>query len=160
MKELATASIRIAGLLLIIFTFSNLPYNAIAYSVRPDYGVLPFALSNGISIAVGLMLCIFPSLISTHLISSAPKRIKLENPRMVLYVGCILIGVFILAHSLSDLVYYATNAFILHESPDFEVNFLTFDFPSVAAAIVELILSLVLIFKSRGIVNLMIGKPK
>ena len=160
MKELVTASVRIAGLLLLVLTLSHLPNNLITYSARAENSVLLFALVNVIPVIIGIFLCAFPSLISAHLISTAPKKIKLENPRMVIYTGCILIGVYILVYSFADLVYFAIYGFLLRSVPDFDINALTLEVPSIVASIAELIVALCLIFKSRLIVNVIIGKPK
>ncbi len=149
MNELATMSVRIAGLFLIVFTVSKIPVHNMAYTIRPEYGILSYTLPSAITIIVGIFLLMFPKTISKRLMDSAPEQIELSNPMAILNILCIAIGVVFLFYSISDLVFHISTGAFLHFSHDYELTLLTFDYPGAIATIIELLFSLLLVFRTK-----------
>lgn len=160
MKDLTTMSVRISGLILIIFTASKLPAHALAYAVRPNFGILFYWLPLLIPVILGLYLYRYSDSVSRQITSSLPERFRLEKPREILFIGCILIGVVLLFYSLSDIVFHVATALMLEQSPDYELSLATFDYASTIATVIELLFSLMLIFRTTFFLDFVYSKSK
>ena len=153
-------AVRIAGLVLFVFTISKLPVHTMAYTIRPEYGILSYSLPSAIPIFVGIMLFIFPGKVSGPIVNSIPSEYKVDKPKDILYVGCVLTGVAFLFFSLSDLVFHISTALILNFSPAYELSLQIFDYPSAIATLIEFAFALLLIFRSRRLLNIVFRYSK
>ncbi len=139
-----------AGLILIVYTVANLPAHSMAYTIRPEYGIMSYILPSMIPIIIGVLLLKFPFLVSSHLHKEARKKIDLDQFQLT-KIFCILIGIVFLFFAISDLIFYISTALILYFSDNYELSLLTFDYASAIATIIELGFSLVLIGKAGSI---------
>jgi len=153
MKDTITLSIRLAGLVLVIYTLSKTPVHSMAYSIRPEYGLMSYLLPFSIPILVGIIMFLFPNTIGSNLTKASPEILSIENPKRTVQIGCIMIGIIFLFFSISDLSFYASTAISLWLSDNHELNTLSFDVPGLSATIIELLFSLFLIFKSKLLVS-------
>ncbi|MDH5178648.1 MAG: hypothetical protein OEZ39_19895 [Gammaproteobacteria bacterium] len=149
MKETITLSIRTAGLVLIIYTLAKTPVHTMAYSIRPEYGILSYLLPFSIPIIAGILLFLFPNTIGNNLSKASPEILSVENPKRLVQIGCIVLGLVFLFFSISDAVVHVTIALMLWLSDKHELGMLTFDIPGAVATVIEIIFSLFLIFKSK-----------
>ena len=153
MRDTITLSIRLAGLVLVIYTLSKTQVHSMAYSIRPEYGLMSYLLPFSIPILVGIIMFMFPNTIGNSLSKASPEIISVENPKRVVQVGCIIIGIIFLFFSISDIAYHASTAISLWASDKHELNMLSFDVPGFSATVIELLFSLFLIFKSKLLVS-------
>ncbi|MES9900748.1 MAG: hypothetical protein ABW148_17260 [Sedimenticola sp.] len=149
MKELSPLFVRVAGLFLIVFTVSKLPVHSMAYSIRPEYGILSYSIPSIIPLLAGILLFWFPKTISKNILDVIPESINIENPKVILYIGCVLIGVVFMFFSISDLMYHiSSGAFIyLFQKYEFSLDFV--DVPGFVATIAEVLFSWVLVFRTN-----------
>lgn len=153
MKEISTLCVRIAGLILVILTLAKLPVHSMAYSIRPEYGILSYALPSLIPIGAGIILYMFPNYFSDAFVKISPESIKLDRPLELLRIGLILVGVVLLFFSLSDLIFHLSTMALLYYSDSFELSLMSFDYPGLIATIIELLFSLALIFRAETIIE-------
>ncbi len=153
MKETLTLSIRIAGLALVIYTLSQTPVHSMAYTIRPQYGLMSYLLPSIVPILAGIIMFMFPNTIGNRLAKASPEILSVENPKRLVQIGCIVLGMIFLFFSISDIAYHLTTAIVLWSSDKYELDILTFDFPGFIATLIELLFSLFLIFKSKLLVS-------
>ena len=154
MKEYTSLAVRIAGLTLIVFTLAKLPIYAMASAARQEFSFLTYASPSIIPLVAGVLLFQFPNTISKAFIEVTPKSFKIEKPDELLFVGCILIGIIFLFFSSSDLIFHVSTAMLLHYSSEYDLTLATFDYPSLIATVIELLFSLILIFKTKTLLTL------
>ena len=153
MKDFSTLSVRIAGLVLIVITLAKLPVHSMAYTIRPEYGILSYALPSIIPIVAGIILYMFPKTFSAAFVRVAPDSFKVDRPDELLRIGLILTGVALLFFSLSDIVFHSSSLAFLYYSDSYELSIISFDYPSFIATVIELIFSLALIFRARTLIE-------
>ena len=151
MKESLVFGIRVTGLVLIAYTLSKAPVHTMAYSVRPEYGIVSYLVPFLIPIIAGLLMLMFPYTIGNMTMGKSKADIIIDNPRALLQIALISIGVIFLVLAISDGVFHLSTAVALYTSPDYDLNLQTFDYPGVIATCIEVIISTVLIFKSNAI---------
>ena len=149
MKEFSSMAVRIAGLFLIVFTLAHIPVHTMAYTIRPEYGILSYSLPSIIPFLAGILLYRFPDTVSKAFVNVAPDSFKIEKPKELIFIGSKLIGIVFFFFSLSDLAFHLSTALSLYFSSNYELSLLTFDYPSAIATVVEFMLSLALIFKTN-----------
>ncbi len=160
MNDISTLSVRIAGLVLVVITLAKLPVHSMAYTIRPEYGILSYALPSIIPIVAGIILYIFPKTFSGALISVAPDSFKIDKPNELLRIGMILTGVALLFFSVSDLVFYFSTMVLLYYSDSYELSLMAFDYPGLIATVIELIFSLALICRAETIIEYLRKKSR
>lgn len=164
-NELSSLLLKISGLIIIIFTVINIPNYFIGYySTQNFFGneVSDLAAFLGsvflpafITIAIGFLLFKFPKTVTNKIIagSSESSSADLKTITAVAYSA---IGMYFVAFSIADLVYWAIYyGMILNELKTNE--FFTIDNKvKVIATFVELLIGLILLLGSSGINNLII----
>jgi len=153
MKDTLTLSIRVAGLVLVIYTLSQTPVHSMAYTIRPEYGLASYLIPSIIPILAGIIMILFPSTIGNTLSKASPELISIENPKRVVQTGCVILGIIFLFFSISDIVYHASTAIALWASDKYDLSFQNFDYPGAIATIIEFIFALFLINKSKLLVS-------
>lgn len=158
MREALTISIRVAGLILIIFTISKTPVHTMAYSIRPEYGITSYLIPFIIPIIAGILLVMFPRTTSNIITRKIEVPFTLENTSILLSAALIAIGIIFLFFSISDAVFHIATAVALYLSPNYEINLSTFDVPGAATTVIELLVSLFLIFRANKIASYLYGR--
>jgi len=153
MKDTLTLSIRIAGLVLVIYTLSQTPVHSMAYTIRPEYGLISYLLPSLIPVLAGIIMLMFPNTIGNSLSKVSPEIISIENPKRTVQVGCIVLGIIFLFFSITDIVYHLFTAIALEMSVKYDLSLQTFDYPGAIATVIEIFFSLLLIFKSKMLVT-------
>ena len=153
MKDTITLSIRLAGLVLVIYTLSKTPVHSMAYTIRPEYGLMSYLLPSLIPILVGIIMFMFPNTLGNNLSKASPEILSIENPKRAVQIGCIILGIIFLFLSISDITYHISTAISLWLSNKYELTLASFDLPGFIATIIEILFSLVLILKSKLLVS-------
>lgn len=153
MKELTTYIIRLAGLYLIVYSFSQFPINYFSYISQLENSMFVYFFPLLIPLFAGTLFITLPQTISNKLINT--KEIQLEKIEIdtLLYVGIIITGFVLLFYSLSDIVFHISNYYVIKDKIDGEFPIFAYDYPSTIATVVELLFSLSLILKTKIIIK-------
>lgn len=151
MKETLASSIRVAGLVLVIYTLSKTPVHSMAYSVRPEYGITSYLLPFIIPIIAGIIMLRFPYAISKTVLGQQPDTISIDKPEALLQISLACIGVIFLMLAISEGTYHISSALAIYMSPEYDLTLQTFDYPGSIATIIEAGFSLLLILKSKTV---------
>lgn len=152
MKELTSLCVRIAGLLLIVFSLLQVPTLFIGYMSQIENSILGFSLPIIFPLLVGVILFKFPNSFSDTYISLNTNELEKLNINEYLQLGLILIGVILVFYSLSDLVVHITDYFFLKNKTGATPTILNYDYPILIATIVEFMFSIFLILKPKSVI--------
>lgn len=151
MKELTTLCVRIAGLILIVITMSYMPVYYMALMLQQDGSAIANIVLIFISLFSGVMMFKHADKFSDIVINVNPNNIYKPNLNEYFYLGIKLIGITLFILAASDMIYYVLNYIILAMFSDTEITTSTFDYAAVLAAIVELTVSVSLVYKTKNI---------
>jgi len=159
-NDLSNLLLKITGLLIFLFSVINLPnYFVNYYSLQNFYGnqlgdittiVVAVAIPLAITLLVALALYMFPSSITNSLIFNKNEEyeINIENLPSVVFMG---IGMYFVAFSLADTVYWFAYYIFMEQSVPGSEFFAAENKARVVATIVELTIGLILLFGAKGI---------
>ncbi len=118
---------------------------------QPSLWLVALVLASGIAICVALWA--FPLTIARKLlpVMKEPRSDSTMSESAALSVGLTLLGVWILATALPDLIYWGTLFHLTRQIEYGEFQWGAEQIASVATTITELVLALWLIFGSSGI---------
>lgn len=152
MKELTSLCVRIAGLLLIVFSLLKVPTLFIAYMSQIENSILVYSFPIIFPLVVGVVFFKFPNSFSDTYIRLKPDELVKLNANEYLQLGLILIGVILVFYSLSDLIVHIGDYFSLKNKTGAAPTILNYDYPVLIATIVEFIFSLFLIIKPKSVI--------
>lgn len=153
MKEITSLGVRLAGLILIIYTLSNVPMYYLSYISQLENSAIAYSLPLLIPLIAGVILFKFPSSFSDTFIKIETKDLNKPETTEYLYLGLVLVGVFLLFYALSDIVFHISNYLLLKNFTVIEPTMLNFDYPGLIATFIELIFSIALITKTKPIIK-------
>jgi len=153
MKELTTYIIRLAGLYLIVYTFSQFPLNYFSYISQLENSMFVYFFPLLIPLFAGIVFITLPQTISNKLIKTKEVQLESIETNTLLYVGIIITGSILLFYSLSDMVFHISNYYVIKGKIDGEFPIFAYDYPTAIATVIELVFSLSLIFKTKVIIK-------
>ena len=153
MKEITSLVVRIAGLILIVYTLSNVPMYYLSYISQLENSAIAYSLPLLVPLIAGVILFKFPGLFSDAFIKIEAENINKPETTAYLYLGLVLIGFILLFYALSDIVFHISNYLLLISFTDIEPTILNYDYPSLIATFIELIFSIALITKPKPIIK-------
>ncbi len=142
--------IRLLGFILLASVIINLPELVFQYSISNKFNLLNLlryiAYANITTIFFGVILIIYASTITKSILFN-DKDVEYE--KIVLPAEDVLIrflGLYLLFHSLSDIVFHITNYYMLKDGiQNFEIT--GYKYPLVIATLFEIAMSLVFVIK-------------
>ena len=152
MKEITSLGVRLAGLILIIYTLSSVPMYYLSYISQLENSAIVYSLPILVPLISGIILFKFPHTFSDTFIKIDTDNLNKPETKEYLYLGLILVGFILLFYSLSDIVFHLSNYLFLKNFSDIEVTLLNYDYPSLIATVIELVFSITLIFKTKPII--------
>ncbi len=165
-NEISQLLLKLSGLLIIIFTIISIPNYFTAYSATQlFYGnsvsdipafLLSVIVPFFISLLIGLFLFAFPTTITKKILrnASTPTDTPINEITIVAYSA---IGMYFLAISIADLVYWGSYFTLMANNTQESAYFTTDNTARVLTTFAEMAIGLVLLLGSRGI-NSLISK--
>ena len=168
-KALSALILRIAGLLVIVYTVIN-----VAKSFGPFFdptmmrgvGVWPVVLaallSVGLPILIGLLLIYFPSTMATSVLKVQGAEVNAEDIRPLQRVAFSTLGLWLALYAIIDAVYFwgKTRLYFQYmedmpaygKAPALPPD----DFGGLLSCAVQLVIGVCLLLGSRGLVNMLV----
>lgn len=159
-NEITQLLLKLSGLLIIIFTIISIPNYFTAYSATQlFYGnsvsdipafLLSVIVPFFISLLIGLFLFAFPTTIAKKILrnASTPTDTPINEITIVAYSA---IGMYFLAISIADLVYWGSYFTLMANNAQESAYFTTDNTARVLTTFAEMAIGLVLLLGSRGI---------
>jgi hypothetical protein len=167
-KALSALILRIAGLLVIVYTVTNVaksfgpffdPTTMRGVSVWPV--VVASLLSVGLPILIGLLLIYFPKTIAINVLKVQGAEVNPEDIRPLQRVAFSTVGLWLALYAVIDAVYFWGKARLYFQymegmpaygkAPALPPD----DFGGLLSCAVQLIIGICLLLGSRGLVNML-----
>ncbi|VAX09329.1 hypothetical protein MNBD_GAMMA26-2558 [hydrothermal vent metagenome] len=158
-KEVVAIAVRLFSIALAIYGLNNLP-GMVMYFDREEFQNAAYVFTgvSSLTFIVAILLWFFPYTVASKILpnENPEKQAYSWNREEALTCGFIILGVYFLYYVISDAIYwlYISNYSLSFEDLPVELN--ADQLARIYATIVEFVITILLIFGSRGIANIIL----
>lgn len=160
-KEIVAIAVRLFAIALAVYGINNLP-GMVMFFERDNSQSAAYAYAfagvSALIFVIAILLWFFPYTVASSILPKNYSKIQPDNwnQESVLTCGLILLGIYFFYYVISDAVYWF---YISRYSLSFEGSVLKLNLDDIAkiwATAVEFLVSMLLIFGSKGIANIIL----